>query len=158
MNNNGLIAIRDTTVARDDVILVEPFDPARSSGIPDPQRFAGRVVLRDGSSMLTEKKPAEFAAENGFRYLGKPDHIATNPDITFRVQAFNLVVARKKNPEFKPERDFSSRLIWGRGGPNESKLLQNDRATVEAVVLLGQQDRKDHPNPGKAPAPQAKPK
>lgn len=155
--NNGLITIRDTSVAKDNVILVEPFDPARSSGIPDPQRFAGRAVFRDGSSMLTEQTPQQFAAENGFRYLGKPDHVATNPDVTFRVQAFHLVEARKKNPEFKPERDFASRLIWGRGGPNESKLLQNDRATVEAAVLLGQQDRSD-PAPGKAPAAQAKPK
>jgi hypothetical protein len=157
MNNNGLITIRDTTVARDNVILVEPFDPARSSGIPDPQRFAGRVFLRDGSSVLTEKTPEQFAADNGFRYLGKPDHVATNPDITFRVQPFHVMEARKKNPDFKPERDFPSRLIWGRGGPNESKLLQNDCATVEAVVLLGQQDRRD-PTPEKAPAPKAKPK
>jgi hypothetical protein len=107
--------------------------------------------------MLTEKTPAQFAAGKGFRYLGKPDHVATNPDITFRVQAFNVTVARKKNPEFKPDRDYASRLIWGRGGPNESKLLQNDRATVEAAVLLGQQDRND-PTPEKAPAPKAKPK
>jgi hypothetical protein len=157
MNNNGLITIRETSVARDNVILVEPFDPARASGIPDPQRFAGRVLFRDGTSMLSDKTPAQFAADNGFRYLGKPDHVATNPDITFRVQAFNVTVARKKNPEFKPDRDYASRLIWGRGGPNESKLLQNDRATVEAAVLLGQQDRND-PSPEKAPAPKAKPK
>jgi hypothetical protein len=111
MNNNGLITIRETTVARDNVILVEPFDPARSSGIPDPGRFAGRALFRDGTSMLTEQTPQQFATDNGFRYLGKPDHVATNPDITFRVQPFHLVEARKKNPEFKPERDFASRLI-----------------------------------------------
>jgi hypothetical protein len=157
MNNDGLINIRDMTVARDNVILVEPFDPARGGGIPDPQRFAGRVVLRDGSTVLTEKTPEKFAADNGFRYLGKPDHVATNPDITFRVQPFHMMEARKKNPEFKPERDFACRLIWGSGGPNESKLLQNDKATVEAVVLLGQQDRRN-PTPEKAPAPKARPK
>src|SRR5271165_4832358 len=111
MNNDGLITIRDMTVARDNVILVEPFDPARG-GIPDPQRFAGRVVLRDGSTVLTEKTPEQFAGDNGFRYLGKPDHVATNPDITFRVQPFHVMEARKKNPKFKPERDFACRLIW----------------------------------------------
>jgi hypothetical protein len=58
---------------------------------------------------------------------------------------------------FKPEREFASRLIWGRGGPNESMLLQNDRATVEATVLLGQQNRND-PKPEQALAPKAKPK
>jgi len=157
MNNVGIITIRETSVARGDVVLIEPFDPAKSGGIPNPERFAGRVVFRDGTSMLTVETPKQFADANGFRYLGKPDHIATNPDITFRVQTFDLAEAQKRNPDFKPEREFASRLIWGRGGPNESKLLQNDRATVEAVVLLGQQDRSD-PSAGRAHAAKPAPK
>jgi len=116
MNSNGLITIRDTSVARENLILVEPFDPAKSTGIPNPERFAGRALFRDGTSMLTEQTPQQFAADHGFRFLGKPDNVATNPDITFRVQAFHLVEAKKKNPDFKPERDFASRLVWGKGG------------------------------------------
>ncbi len=155
MANAGLITIRDSILARDSIILVEPFDPARSSGIANPERFAGRAVMRDGTSILTEQPPAQFAETHGFRYLGKPDHIATNPDIAFRVQKFDLTEAQKRNPEFKPERDFASRLSWGRGGPGESKLLQNDTDTVAAVVLLGQQDRND---PGRSPAARLEPR
>jgi hypothetical protein len=141
--NSALITVRDNILARADVILVEPFDPTRSSGIPEPERFAARITLRDGATILTEQTPAQFAADHGFRYLGRPDHVATNPDITFRVQKFNLALAQQRNPSFRPDRDFASRLIWGRGGPNESKLLQNDVETVSAVVLLSQPDRNE---------------
>ncbi len=150
--NPALITVRDNILARVDVILVEPFDPAKSNGIPEPERFAGRITLRDGATILTEQPPAQFATKHGFRYLGKPDHVATNPDITFRVQKFDLARAQQRNPSFKPDRDFASRLIWGRGGPNESKLLQNDVETVAAVVLLGQQDRSELSPPAARPA------
>jgi hypothetical protein len=150
--NPALITVRDNILARADVILVEPFDPAKSNGIPEPERFAGRITLRDGNTILTEQTPAQFAAAHGFRYLGKPDHVATNPDITFRVQEFNLARAQQRNSSFRPERDFASRLIWGRGGPNESRLLQNDVETVSAVVLLGQQDRSELSSPPARPA------
>jgi hypothetical protein len=155
--NNSIITIRDSMIARDNIVLIEPFDPAKGSGISNPERFAGRLLFRDGNSMLTEQTPAAFAAEHGFRFLGKPDHIATNPDITFKVQKFDLVQAQSKNPEFQPERSFATRLSWGKGGPGESRLLQNDPPTVAAVVLLGQQDRND-PAPIGAAKPAARPK
>src|SRR6476659_2304224 len=92
--NPALIKVRDTYIARADIFLVEPFDPAGSTGITEPERFAGRLALRDGNTILTDQTPAEFATTNGFRYLGKPDHVATNPDIAFRVQEFNLARAQ----------------------------------------------------------------
>jgi hypothetical protein len=152
--NPALITVRDNILARADVILVEPFDPARSNGITEPERFAGRITLRDGNTILTDQTPALFAAEHGFHYLGKPDYVATNPDITFRTQKFNLARAQQRNTSFRPERDFATRLIWGRGGPNESKLLENDIETVSAVLLLGQPDRSELSSSRPRPAPE----
>ncbi len=132
------VDIRGKQIATAQITLVEPFDLAKNTSIPNPQRFAGRVRLVDGTSLLIEQSPADFARAHGFRFLGAPDNIATNPAVVYRVEKFDLTEAQKKHPEFKPERKFASRLSWGK---SDSVLLQNDADTVAAVVLKGQPDR-----------------
>jgi hypothetical protein len=137
---NSIIDIRGKKIARSNVTLVEPFDPERATAVPDAERFKGRVRMKDATSMLIEQTPSDFARapDVGFRHLGAPDDIATNPDITYRVEAFDLAEAPQRNPEFQPEREFATRLSWGKG---ESVLLVNGRDHVAAVVLMGQPDR-----------------
>lgn len=132
------VEIRGKQIATAHITLVEPFDPAKNTAIPNPQRFAGRVRLVDGTSLLIEQSPADFGRAHGFRVLGVPDNIATNPAVVYRVETFDLTEAQKRNPDFKPERKFASRLSWGK---SDSVLLQNDADTVASVVLKGQPDR-----------------
>ena len=86
---NPIIGIRDKKIARSNVTLVEPFDPAKASAVLDAERFKGRVRMKDGNSMLIERAPADFARapDFQFRHLGAPDGIATNPDVAYRVEA-----------------------------------------------------------------------
>jgi hypothetical protein len=140
---NSIIDIRGKKIARSNVTLVEPFDPERATAVPDAERFKGRVRMKDATSMLIEQTPSDFARapDVGFRHLGAPDDIATNPDITYRVEAFDLAEAQRRNPEFQPEREFATRLSCGKGGKGESVLLVNGPDHVAAVVLMGQPDR-----------------
>jgi len=138
---NPIIDIRGKKFASALIALVEPFDPTAATTIPEPERFASRARMLDGTSILSEQPPAVFARANGFRSLGKPDNIATNPVIAYRVEAFDLAKAQERNPDFKPEKSYASRLSWGKAGKGESVLLENDVDTVSAVVLRGQPDR-----------------
>ncbi len=154
---NPIIDIRGKKIARSNVTLVEPFDPAKASAVPDAERFKGRVRMKDGNSMLIEQAPADFARapDVQFRHLGAPDDIATNPDVTYRVETFDLAEAQRRNPDFQPEREFATRLSWRKGGKGESVLLVNDPDRVAAVVLMGHPDRTQGQKPrgGKDPAP-----
>ena len=149
-----VIEIRGKQISAALIALIEPFDPTTNTLIPEPERFAGRVRMLDGTSLLTEQTPAAFARANGFRSLGTPDNIATNPAIAYRVEEFDLAKAQERNPEFKPEKSYASRLSWGKGGKGQSVLLENDVETVSAVVLRGQADRGSRIGAGVAkPAP-----
>jgi hypothetical protein len=138
---NPIIDIRGKQIASAHIALVESFDPSKNAAVPDPERFQGRVRLIDDTSLLIEQSPSDFAKQHGLRYLGAPDHIATNPAITYRVEAFDLAKAQERNPDFRPERNFATRVSWGKGGRGESVLLENDPATVAGVVLMGRADR-----------------
>ena len=97
--------------------------PPEAAAFPEPERFAGRITLKDGATISYNRADAgaQFAADARISLFGYASriHVATNPDITFRVQKFNLARAQQRNSNLGPDRDFASRLIWGRGSPNE---------------------------------------
>lgn len=125
--------------------------------MPEPGRFKGRIRLVDATSLLIEQTPADFARAHGFRFLGTPDNIATNPAVAYRVEKFDLAEAQKKNPEFKPEQPYASRLSWAKGARGESVLLQNSPDAVAAVVHRGQPDRSPQ-QPKRKPEPRPMPR
>jgi hypothetical protein len=126
------LTIRGERFSLDHVLLVEANDPSKNAGtIPNPERFAGRVLFIDGTSKLIEQSPAQFSDEHNFRHLGGPDNVAVNPAIRFSVREFDLKAAQEKNPGFGPERSFASRLSW----PGGSRLLLADADTAATALL-----------------------
>ncbi|MBI3418643.1 MAG: hypothetical protein HY053_00710, partial [Proteobacteria bacterium] len=107
-------------VTSDQVALIEVFNSTTSRG---------RLIY--GNSFLIRQPIAEFVRRLGFRFLGAPDGIATNPGITYRVEPFDLAKAREVDPGFKSQRPFATRLSWGKGGEGESVYLE---AAPDAVA------------------------
>lgn len=129
----------------EDIVLVEPFDPASRPDFKAGEPFKARVVLLGGDSVLTKSTPKEFADEHGFRILPQ-DNVATNPAVRFEVENF------EPTESYKPPQAFLTRLKWRDHGRNEqSKLLLTKPEAVVDIVLRGitesSPDQKASPEP-----------
>ncbi len=111
------------------IVLVEPFDPASNPDFKPAKEFKARVVLLNRDTVLTETTPQEFASAQGFRLLTE-DNVAANPAILFKVESF------EPTENFKPTKPYLTRLKWrDQEGNEQSKLLLTKPDAVLALVL-----------------------
>jgi hypothetical protein len=128
---SNTVTISRRLVPLEHIAFVEPFDPAAQTRIQTDRTFQARVVLVDRDSVLTEEAPDAFAEKHGFRRLSE-DGIVVNPDVRFRVEAFEPAEG------FNPTKPYRSRLLWrDRDGETQSKLLLAAPETVLAVAVRG---------------------
>jgi hypothetical protein len=114
---NNVITIGKRLIPVEQIVLVEPFDPASNPGFKSDRDFKARIVLHNRDTVLTEDTPDSFAETRGFRWLAG-DHMAVNPSIAFRIEVF------APTEDFKTERRFATRLKWRDAiGVEQSKLL-----------------------------------
>ena len=137
----NVITIGKRLVPKEQIALVEPFDPASNPEFRSDRPFKARVVLLNRDTMLTETEPGDFAEAQGFRMLGD-DHMAVNPAIGFRVETFEPTEA------FRPEKPYATRLKWRDADGNEhSKLLLTKPETVIAIAVRHEAEPDATPSP-----------
>jgi hypothetical protein len=79
--------------------------------------------------VLTEQTPQEFASAHDLHLLTE-DCVAVNRAVSFKVETF------EPTENFKPSRDYKTRLKWRDLADNEqSKLLVTAPETVIAEIL-----------------------
>jgi hypothetical protein len=116
------------------IVLVEPFDPSTQTRMQSDKPFQTRVVLLDRENILSEEPLATFVDKHGFRRLSE-DGIAANPNIYFRVEAYEA------QEDFKTTKPYRSRLLWrGPEGQSVSKLLLASPENALAVIVRGEAD------------------
>jgi hypothetical protein len=127
-----VITIGKRLVPVEQIVFVEPFDPASNRDFKPEKPFKARVVLIDRDTVLAEFSPQEFAEGHGFRLLVE-DNIAVNPVLLFRVETF------APTANFRPDKAYATRLKWrGPDGNEHSKLLLTQPDNVIAVVVRGE--------------------
>jgi hypothetical protein len=127
----NIITVGRKHVPLEHIVLVEPFEPNANSDFRPDKDFKARLVLINRETLLIEAAPREFADAHGFPVLIE-DNVATNPNITFRVESF------EPTEDFKPTKPYLTRLKWrGQDGKEYSKLLVTKPEEVIAVALRG---------------------
>ena len=125
----NVLTIGRRLIPLEQIVLVEPFDPASNPDFKSDKPFKARIVLINREAVLTENTPESFAEAQGFRLLVE-DQIVVNPGVAFRVETF------VPTESFKPERPFATRLKWlAPDGGEQSKLLLSPPETVIGTVL-----------------------
>lgn len=115
------------------IVLIEPFDPAAHPRMQTHRPFRSRVVLRNRDSILSEVPPEVFAEAQAFRALPE-DGVFTNPEINFSVEVFH------PEGDFKPDKPYQTRLLWRDfDGNTQSKLLLTKPGDVLAIAVRGEQ-------------------
>ena len=84
---NNVITIGKRLIPVEQIVLVEPFDPATNAGFKSDRPFKARIVLHNRDTVLSEDGPDSFADRHGFRLL-VDDHMAVNPNVAFRIEVF----------------------------------------------------------------------
>lgn len=126
-----VITIGKRLVPVEQIVFVEPFDPASNPDFKPEKTFKARVVLLNRETALIESTPQEFAEAYTFCSLAE-DNMAVNPAVAFRVETFT------PSENFNPEKAYATRLKWRDGGDNEhSRLLLSKPETVIALVVRG---------------------
>lgn len=85
-------------VPRDQIALVERFDPEANPKFKTSRDFKSRVVMRNRDSILIEETPQAFAEANGFLMI-EADKVALNPVVPFQAEEF---VAKENYVPAKP--------------------------------------------------------
>jgi hypothetical protein len=129
-----VITIGKRFVPLEEIVFVEPFDPASNPEFKPEKDFKARVVLLNRDTVLAEFTPADFAVEHGFRVLAE-DNVVANPAIAFRVESF------EPSENFKPDKPYATRLKWrDRDGNERSRLLLSKPEVVIALLVRGEDD------------------
>jgi hypothetical protein len=137
-----VITIGKRLVPTEQIVFVEPFDPASNPEFKSDKPFKGRVVLLNRDTVLTELAPQEFAEAHGLR-LFTDDSVAVSHALAFRVEIFT------PTESFNPEKAFRTRLKWqDRDGNTQSKLL----VTTPEMVIAELSRREPSPRAGREPA------
>jgi hypothetical protein len=127
----NVITLGRRLVPVEQIVFVEPFDPASNPQLKSDKAFKARVVLLNRDTVLTEQTVQEMADAQAFRML-TDDGIAANHRIAFSVESFS------PTDSFKPTRPYLTRLKWrDLDGNEQSKLLLTKPETVIAVLLRG---------------------
>jgi hypothetical protein len=114
------------------IVLIEPFDPAAHPRMQTHRPFRSRVVLRNRDSILSEVPPEVFAEKHAFRALPE-DGVFTNPELHFSVEVFH------PEGDFKPDKPYQARLLWRDfDGNTQSKLLLTKPGDVLAIAVRGE--------------------
>jgi hypothetical protein len=128
-----VITLGKRLVPVEQIVFVEPFDPASNPEFKTEKLFKARVTLLNRESVLAEITPQEFAEAHGLRML-TDDNIAVNPAIAFRVETF------APTETFKPEKAYVTRLKWrDLEGIEQSKLLLTPPESFIALVWRGEE-------------------
>jgi hypothetical protein len=123
------------------VALIEPYVETPETPIRTTREFKSRIVLLNRDSVLSETAPGELAEVYAFRML-PTDSVATNPSIHFGVEEFTPA------DDFKPSKDFLTRLSWtDLDGNSQSKLLLTEPETTLAIAVRGDQPSEDQERP-----------
>lgn len=131
---SDVIIIGKRLVPRQEVALVEPYEPREDSRIQSPRNFLARIILTNRESILIEESAEAFAGHNGLRMIAA-DRTALNPSVRFRVETF------QPDDDFKPSKAFKTRLKWSDFDGNEqSKLLVSEPEAVLAVTMAQASD------------------
>lgn len=143
--SNVTIVVGKKLIPLDQIVMVEPFDPAAHPGmkIKSDKPFKSRLILIDRQSVLTEETVEAFAAANGFLLLAE-DQAIINPAIRFSVERFEPANG------FEPNKPYKTRLSWrDETGEVQSKLLLSPPETVLAIAVTGETPAEAEP--GDAP-------
>jgi hypothetical protein len=123
-----VITIGKRLVPAEQIVFVEPFDPASNPEFKSDKPFKGRVVLLNRDTVLTESTPQEFAAAHGLHLLAE-DGLAVSHALAFRVEIFT------PTETFNPEKAYRTRLKWqDLDGNTHSKLLVSQPEMVIAEL------------------------
>jgi hypothetical protein len=124
-----VITIGKRLVPAAQIAFVEPFDPSSNPEFKPEKDYKARVVLLNREMVLTEQTPQEFASAHDLHLLAE-DGVAINRAVSFKVETF------EPTENFKPSRDYKTRLKWRDLADNEqSKLLVTAPETVIAEIL-----------------------
>jgi hypothetical protein len=114
------------------MVLKLGYDPTANPRFQTAREFQARVVMLDRNSILTEQSVGDFAKEHGFRMVPE-DHVATNPNIHFRVETFAPAEG------FTPRKPYVTRLLWrDLDGNDQSKLLLTRPEEALAICVRGE--------------------
>lgn len=126
-----VITLGKKHVPIEQIVFVEPFDPAANPEFKPQKDFKARIILLNRDRILSEQTPETFAEANSFRLLTE-DNVAVNPAIAFSVETFT------PTDSFKPVKPYLTRLKWrDQKGAEQSKLLLTAPETVIALVVRG---------------------
>ena len=128
------ITLAGRVLRRDQIALVEAFDPAASK-LENAAGSQARVILSNGRNFLIPQTPAEFAEANGFRHL-QQDNLALNPGFDFRVRTYNRAEGQSSNARA----EYQTEISWGEGLSRQWKNLKTDPDAVAAAVFSGKTD------------------
>ena len=144
---SNFVTVGNRLVPRDQIALVEPFDPAANPTFQTTRDFKARLVLIDRTSILLEQPLEEFAGANSFRILPN-DSVALSPVVRFRVETY------VPGEGFAPTKPYKTRLLWrDLDGNDQSKLLVSEPEAVLTIAVLGAAAAAPaERSPGKAPA------
>jgi hypothetical protein len=124
-----VITIGKRLLPADQVVFVEPFEPAANPEFKPEKSFKGRVVMLDRGRVLTEQTPREFAEAHGL-HLFAEDDVAVNRAVAFKIEMF------EPTESFKPLKPYRTRLKWcDSRGDDQSKLLVAAPETVMAEIF-----------------------
>jgi hypothetical protein len=124
-----VLTIGKRLLPADQVVFVEPFEPAANPELKSERSFKGRVILLDRDKVLTEQTPREFAEAHGL-HLFAEDDVAINRTVAFKIETF------EPTESFKPTKPYRTRLRWtDAGGSDQSKLLVSAPETVMAEIF-----------------------
>lgn len=127
-----VITLGKKHVPIEQIVFVEPFDPAANPEFKPQKDFKARIILLNRDRVLTEQTPEAFAEAYGFRMLAE-DNVAVNPAIEFSVESFT------PTESFKPAKAYQTRLKWrDQKGAEQSKLLLTAPEVVIAQIVRGQ--------------------
>ena len=126
---SDFIIIGKRLVPRDQIALVEAYEPSERNPLQTTRLFQGRVILVSRDSVLIEQTPEAFSEASGLRMLDA-DRTGINATIAFRVETFAPA------PDFTPIKPYVTRLKWRdpRDGNDHSKLLLTPPEAVLSAV------------------------
>lgn len=127
---SSFLQIGKRLIPRDQVALVEPFDPQGSPNLQTRREFRARVIMINRDSVLTEQTPHAFAAEHGLRLVGAESVAVNSAAVRFRVETFTPA------DDFRPTKPYATRLLLrDSDGNDQSKLLVTAPEVVLANVI-----------------------
>lgn len=149
---SSFLQIGRRLLPRDQVALVEPFDPEASPKLQTTREFRSRVIMINRDKVLTEQTPEAFAREHGFRRVGEEPFAINSAAVRFRVETFTPAEG------FHPRKSYATRLLWrDADGNDQSKLLLTAPEMVLAAVM-GHARVADQPTTDRKPVPARPPR